>query len=76
MVTCSTTVGLTAGHEEASLRYVIEADRNAPLTIDEREFAAVRWFAFDQIPYARADPALANFIAKLRALKTVPQSGL
>lgn len=66
MLSCTTTVGLTAGHEDVSLWYAIRVSRDTPLQPDYAEFAAVRWFAFADIPYERTDPQMRRFIAKLR----------
>ena len=66
-VTVSTTVGLTAGHTDVSLWYVVEASRAQPMVFDDGEFAAVRWFAFDAVPLARAEPHMQRFLAKLSA---------
>lgn len=66
-VTVTTTVGLTAGHTDVSLWYVVRAGRETAMTFDAGEFAAIRWFAFDEVPLARADPQLGRFIAKLAA---------
>ena len=67
MVTCSTTVGMSSGHVDVSLWYVVHANREQSLAHDAGEFAAVRWFAFDGIPFERSDPNLRRFVAKLRA---------
>jgi len=67
MVTVTETVGLTAGHVDVSLWYVVPGDRTQPLRFDADEFESVRWFAFDQVPLQRAEPHLGRFIAKLRA---------
>jgi len=67
MVTCSETVGLTAGHTDVSLWYVVNADRTTPITFDASEFNAVRWFAFQDVPLGRSDPHLTRFLAKLMA---------
>ena len=67
MVTCTPTVGLVAGHTDVSLWYVIQADRTAPVSYDDKEFNAVGWFKFDQVPLQRSDPHLGRFLAKLRA---------
>jgi 8-oxo-dGTP diphosphatase len=64
-VTASMTVGLTAGHTDVSLWYVVRASRDQPIQFDEREFQGVRWFAFDEVPFERADPHLKRFLAKL-----------
>jgi hypothetical protein len=66
MVTCTVTVGATAGHTDVSLWYVVQGDRNSALDIDEREFVGVRWFAFTGIPAGRSEPNLNRFIAKLK----------
>ena len=67
MVTCTPTVGLTAGHIDVSLWYVVRATREQPLLYDESEFLGVRWFPFSQVPLERADPHMGRFIAKLRS---------
>jgi ADP-ribose pyrophosphatase YjhB (NUDIX family) len=67
LVTCTTTVGVSAGHIDVSLWYVVLASRATAVSFDEQEFHAVRWFALDEVPYERADPNLRRFVAKLRA---------
>lgn len=64
-VTATTTVGLTAGHTDISLWYVVRASRDQQIHFDAREFVAVRWFRYDQVPYERSDPQLRRFLAKL-----------
>ena len=65
-VTASTTVGLTAGHTDVSLWYLIHARRSAPIVFDETEFVQVCWFHVDDVPLARAEPHLPRFLAKLQ----------
>jgi 8-oxo-dGTP diphosphatase len=65
MVTCTTTVGLTAGHTDVSLWYVVRARCSEALKFDATEFDAVRWFRFSDIPFERSDPHLRRFIHKL-----------
>jgi 8-oxo-dGTP pyrophosphatase MutT (NUDIX family) len=65
MVTCTETVGLTAGHTDVSLWYVVRASRNQAIQFDEGEFNAIRWFAFSAVPLGRSEPHLARFIQKL-----------
>lgn len=65
MLTCSQTVGLTAGHTDVSLWYVIDANRQVPLGFDTDEFNAVRWFHFSEAPVTRSDPHLGRFLRKL-----------
>lgn len=67
MITCATTVGLTAGHTDVSLWYVIFANRNAPLIFDAQEFREVRWFPLDDVPFEHSDPHMKRFVQKLRA---------
>ena len=67
MITCTTTVGLTAGHTDVSLWYVVRASRDQVITCDRGEFNEVRWFAFDEVPLERADPHFGRFLAKLRS---------
>jgi 8-oxo-dGTP diphosphatase len=71
MVTCTTTVGLTAGHRDVSLWYVVEASRKQSLTCDEQEFNAIRWFRLDAVPFERSDPQMRRFVDKLGAQPAV-----
>ena len=65
MITCTTTVGLTAGHIDVSLWYAITAPRYQPIHYDKHEFADIRWFPYSDVPLHRSDPNLARFLAKL-----------
>lgn len=67
MLTCTDTVGLTAGHTDVSLWYVVQAPRTQTIQFAAGEFHAVRWFAFEDLPLKRSDPHMARFVAKLRA---------
>ena len=66
MITCTTTVGLTAGHTDVSLWYVVFAGKDQRLTYDENEFNGIQWFAYPDAPLERSDPHLGRFIRKLR----------
>jgi 8-oxo-dGTP diphosphatase len=66
MLTSSVTVGLTAGHTDISLWYVVRGNRHMPLVFDELEFNAVKWFRFGEVPLSQADPNLGRFIRKLK----------
>jgi 8-oxo-dGTP pyrophosphatase MutT (NUDIX family) len=68
LVTCTVTMGLTAGHTDVSLWYPLQCDRRAPLIFDEAEFSAARWFPFSAVPFERSDPHLKRFLQKLAAL--------
>ncbi len=65
MITCTTTVGLTAGHTDVSLWYVVKASREQQLHCDEEEFAEVRWFHRHDVPLSRSDPHMKRFLCKL-----------
>ena len=66
MVTCATTVGISAGHTDVSLWYVVYSDRSQPIRFDENEFHSIRWFPFAEVPLHRSDPHLGRFIKKLQ----------
>lgn len=68
MVTVTETVGLTSGHTDVSLWYVVQCERTTALTFDKNEFNEVRWFPFSQVPYERSEPHLPQFLAKLMCL--------
>ncbi len=67
MITCTTTVGITAGHCDVSLWYVVKTSREQLLHYDESEFNSVRWFDFADIPFSRSDPHLRRFVQKWNA---------
>ena len=54
-ITSTLTVGLTAGHTDVSLWYVLKGDSHATYQFDEEEFNKVRWFRLDDIPYEKSD---------------------
>jgi 8-oxo-dGTP diphosphatase len=65
MLTISATVGITAGHTDISLWYVVNADRGVALEFDAEEFHSVQWFHFSEAPVSRSDPHLERFLGKL-----------
>jgi 8-oxo-dGTP diphosphatase len=65
MLTIAETVGLSAGHTDVSLWYVINADRSTPLAFDPGEFHSVQWFHSSEAPVSRSDPQLQRFLEKL-----------
>jgi 8-oxo-dGTP diphosphatase len=67
MITCTETVGTTAGHVDVSLWYVVRATQSQQLSYAADEFVDVRWFAFEGLPRDRTDPHLERFVAKLAA---------
>jgi hypothetical protein len=75
MLTCTTTVGLAAGHTDVTLWYVVHASRTRVLTADEAEFDAIRWFHFAEVPFECADPHMRRFMTKLSRPNRTPPSG-
>lgn len=67
-LTSTPTVGLTAGHTDVSLWYVLRGDSDQSYNFDASEFYQVRWFHFDDIPYEKSDPHMARFVEKLKRL--------
>ncbi len=66
-LTQTVTVGLTAGHTDVSLWYVLEADSTQTLQYDPREFNGYKWFSYDEIvqtPLKKLDPNLHRFVRK------------
>lgn len=69
-LTSTVTVGLTPGHVDVSIWYILKGDITHPYVFDEREFKAIEWFDFDKIPYEKSDPHMERFIQKLTAQMT------
>lgn len=65
-LTSTLTVGLTAGHIDVSLWYVLKGDSGKSCQFDRDEFFDVAWFSFDDIPYSKSDPHMKRFINKLK----------
>jgi 8-oxo-dGTP diphosphatase len=65
-LTSTLTVGLTAGHTDVSLWYVLKGDSNKAYEFDKCEFNDVRWFQLDDIPRDKSDPHMRRFIEKLK----------
>ncbi|MBC3908011.1 NUDIX hydrolase [Undibacterium umbellatum] len=70
-LTITTTVGLTAGHTDVSLWYVVRASRYQNFQYDESEFRDARWFPFDEVPLERTDPHMKRFLTKLARVDTI-----
>ena len=74
LLTCCTTVGLSAGHTDVSLWYVVNEDRCRELHWDIEEFNSVRWFAFADALNIRSDPHLGRFLKKLALMNRSTRS--
>ncbi len=64
-ITSTITVGLTAGHTDISLWYVLKGDNSKRLQYDQGEFNNAHWFCLDEIPYEKSDPHMKRFVEKL-----------
>lgn len=70
-LTETVTVGLTAGHTDVSLWYVLKGDPTAPIKYDPEEFNGYRWFSYDEVlemPIEKLDPHLHRFVKKVGIL--------
>jgi 8-oxo-dGTP pyrophosphatase MutT (NUDIX family) len=67
MITCTTTVGIAAGHTDVSLWYVVRGNCAQELNFSETEFNDARWFRFSEVPFERSEPHLRRFITKLQS---------
>jgi 8-oxo-dGTP diphosphatase len=70
MITIRETIGITAGHIDVSLWYVMKWDRMKKLKYDEGEFNSIKWFHFDEIPFENPNPNLKRFVKKLKMMKS------
>jgi 8-oxo-dGTP diphosphatase len=67
-VTVTETVGLTAGHTDVSLWYLLRGRVDDDLAFDPGELRSVGWFTFAEVldtDPARLDPHMHRFTAKL-----------
>jgi 8-oxo-dGTP diphosphatase len=67
-VTVTQTVGLTAGHTDVSLWYLLRGRLHERLTFDRREFNDVAWFSFKEVLESSPvilDPHMHRFTKKL-----------
>lgn len=67
-ITSTVTVGLTAGHTDVSLWYVLRGNYQHNYIFDRDEFNDIKWFAIDEIPFERTDPHMQRFIHKLKGM--------
>ena len=64
-LTITRTVGVTAGHVDVSLWFVLAARRDQALEFDLGEFHGIKWFHRSEVPLERSDPQMGRFLAKL-----------
>lgn len=65
-LTSTLTVGLTAGHTDVSLWYVLYGHSHKAYSFDKDEFNEIRWFHLHDVPYDKSDPHMKRFIEKLK----------
>lgn len=65
-LTSTITVGLTAGHTDVSLWYILKGNEIQTLNFDKEEFNDVQWFHINEIPYEKSDPHMSRFVNKLK----------
>ena len=71
LLTQRVTVGLTAGHTDVSLWYVLNGDSTWVLHFDPIEFSGSKWFSFDEVlklDPTKVDPNLKRFVAKFQTM--------
>ncbi len=67
-ISVCTTVGITAGHQDVCLWYLLRGDRHATVQFDRSEFESVKWVTFAQAAAMPSDPHLVRFLSKLKTL--------
>jgi len=74
-ITVTETVGKTIGHTDVSLWYVIDTSMDCVLQFDEREFAQIKWYRFEEaflMEPDTVDPHLHRFLSKLLSHFAIP----
>jgi len=69
-ITQAVTVGLTKGHTDVSLWYVLNADSQRELVYDTEEFDGYQWLGYEEIlnrDSSLFDPHMQRFVRKLLA---------
>lgn len=67
--TIATTVGLTPGHIDVSLWYLVRGSIHDRINFDRREFCDTQWFTFDEVLNSEPsifDPNMQRFTKKLK----------
>ncbi len=67
-ITVTETVGLTAGHTDVSIWYVLSSSIHTQFKYDKSEFNSVKWFGVSDVPFDRSDPNMGRFLEKLKAI--------
>lgn len=70
LLTMTETVGLTAGHTDVSLWYVLKGSKQNQYKYDPSEFNNIQWFHIDELPYENTDPEMFRFVQKFSGICT------
>ena len=65
-LTSTITAGLTPGHTDVSLWYVLKGNHQAQYKFDTEEFHSIKWFTFDELLHKQFDPHMRRFLKKLQ----------
>ena len=68
-ITVTQTVGLTSGHTDVSLWYVIKGSRNQKYDYDQSEFKTIKWYKPNEIPLDKSEPYISRFLRKLALVR-------
>ena len=68
-VTVQPTVGPDS-HRDVTLWYALKGDRDVTPWFDPAEYSSIRWFAHEDIPVGKSDPALGRFLQKCAMMET------
>jgi 8-oxo-dGTP diphosphatase len=75
-LTVTKTVGLTAGHTDISLWYILKGCSSASYIFDSEEFVEICWFSTSEIPYNQSDPHMKRCIEKLSSMGVLEKNEL
>ena len=67
-LTSTETVGLTSGHTDVCLWYLLKGNREESYIYDCSEFKSIQWFHLDEIPYGKTDPEMQRFMRKFEEI--------
>lgn len=67
-LTSTVTGGLTPGHTDVSLWYVLKSHERSKYHFDKNEFNDIKWFGLNETLPERIEPHLKRFIEKLKTL--------
>lgn len=75
-LTITKTVGLTAGHTDISIWYILQGCSAISYVFDSEEFVEICWFSPSKIPYIQSDPHMKRCIEKLSTMGVLEKKEL